>query len=520
MTLSQIKYPIGIQNFSGIRKGGYIYVDKTALIFKLVNEGKYYFLARPRRFGKSLLLTTLQAYFEGRKDLFEGLHISKLQKEWQPSPVLLLSMSRYDRSSSNRLEAILDFYFQEWEKKYGIDTPSSNYSARLANVILAAYEKTGQRVAILIDEYDAPLVAHLGDNDNHNRIRDFLKSIYANLKDMDQYIRFAILTGVSRFSRTNVFSGLNNLNDITLDERYNEICGITDMELESYFKTGITQLAVKLGKDYKGALAELKANYNGYHFSENSADIYNPFSLLNALSKSKLEMFWFRTGTPTFLIETIHNTDKFLPKYFSNEVDEKMLADIDTYQKSPVALMFQTGYLTIKGFDIEERLYRLGIPNREVKEGLSQGLLLAYMDSSDIENTMHSLTQMRRAFRQGQPEEAMERIKAFLAGIPYELAKGRDEIYFENNLYLLFNLIGIRTHAEYHTSRGRIDLLLEMPDYIYIIELKLDGTPQEALAQMEEKGYAEQFATDNRVIFKIGINFSRKTRNIDSWIIN
>lgn len=519
MTQPIVKYPIGIQSFSKIRHDNYMYVDKTSLIYRLVKEGSYYFIARPRRFGKSLLLSTLQAYFEGKKELFEGLAIADMEKDWIPGPVLLLSLARYNRSEKNSLETILDLQFEQWEKIYGIESVSPNYSVRFANIIRGAYEKTGKRVAILIDEYDAPMVAHLGDNNSHSIVRNLLKSIYVNLKDMDRYIRFGLLTGVSRFSRTSVFSGLNKLNDITLDDKYAEICGVTQPELEKYFRYGITELATCSGVDYQEALAELKANYDGYHFSERSADIYNPFSLLNALSKSKIEMYWFRTGTPTFLIDIIHNADKFLPEYFMTEVDEKILADIDVYQKSPIALLFQTGYLTIKGYDREERLYRLGIPNNEVKEGLSQGLLFAYMNSSNIDDTMNSLAQIRRAFKDGDPDKGLDLIKIFLSAIPYELAHGRDEIYFENNLYLLFTLIGIRTHAEYHTSRGRIDLLLEMPGYIYVMELKLDGTPQEALRQIEAKGYADQFRNSKKNVVKIGINFSRNTRNIDTWVI-
>lgn len=518
MTNPTVKYPIGIQTFETIRNEGYIYVDKTEYVHKLVENGKYYFLARPRRFGKSLLLSTLSTYFEGKKELFEGLALYRLAKEWMPSPVLHLSLAAYNKCEDNSIMALLDTIFSEWENKYHIDHIPDTLSARFRKIILSAFESSGQRVVILIDEYDAPMVAHLNDDDNHVRIRNLLKSIYVNIKDMDPYIRFAMMTGVSRFSRTSIFSGLNNLKDITLDSEYSSICGITESELKEYFPVGIQKLAGSLATDYNGALAALKANYDGYHFTKKSPDIYNPFSLLNALYSSEIGSYWFATGTPTFLIEAIHDTDRFLPEYFTEEVEAESLSEIDTYRNDPLALMFQTGYLTIKAYDEELGAYRLGLPNLEVKQGLSKGLLQVYMNQR-AEQTGSALLSIRRAFRDGKPDDAMKRVKSFLADIPYELAKGKDEIYFENNLYLLFNLIGVRTSAEYRTSQGRIDLLLEMPGYIYILELKLDGTAQEALDQIADRGYADPFRADPRTIYEIGVNFSRATRNIDTWLI-
>lgn len=513
------KYPIGIQSFEEIRTGGYLYVDKTELVYSLVNRGKYYFLSRPRRFGKSLLLSTIKAYLEGRKELFKGLAIETLEKDWNYYPVILLTLAGYNPDRVNNLEEILSDNMRRLEEKYDTKCYSDNLSLRFGNIIRAAYKKTGRKVGILVDEYDAPMVAHLGETQKHEEVRNLLKSIYANLKDMDEYIKFGMLTGVSKFTKMTIFSGLNNLNDISLRQEFATICGITENELRSNFKAGISALAAALGCDREGALTELKSNYDGYHFTQNCPDLYNPFSLLNALENKMIEMYWFKTGTPTFLINVIRKSGKFLPRIFSSEVENSEISDIDSFNNSPVALMFQTGYLTIKGYDSFDRTYTLGIPNREVMEGLSKGLLTAYMDS-DIDDTMSDLRKIRRAFMNGDPNRAMEIIKSFLAAIPYELANGKDEVYFENNLYLLFNLIGIRTYAEYHTSRGRIDLLLEMPKYIYIIELKLDGSAEMALAQIEERGYFEGFVKDNRKIVKIGVNFSRSARNIDSWKIS
>lgn len=518
MTIPVQKYPVGIQDFESLRRGGYVYVDKTELVYRLANGIKYIFLARPRRFGKSLLLSTLKAYFEGKKELFDGLAITELERDWTCRPVLQLSLAAYNRNNGGNLEAILNQTFQQWEKEYNVETIDSDFSMRFRNVILAANRCSGKDVVILIDEYDAPMVAHLGDEERHSQVRNLLKSIYVNLKDMDHYIRFGMLTGVSRFSRTSIFSGLNNLTDISLNKQFSSICGITEAELKSDFEPGIRELARELEIDYDGALRELKSNYDGYHFTEKSQDIYNPFSVLNALEQKKIDSYWFNSGTPTFLVDVIYNTNHFLPEYFSEEVEGHTLSDIDTYKTDPIALMFQTGYLTIKDYDRELQTYRLGLPNLEVRRGLSKGLLQVYMNQGG-DRTSSSVLAIRRAFANGRAEDAMERIKSFLAGIPYELAKGKDEIYFENNLYLLFNLIGINTYAEYHTSRGRIDLLVTMPKYIYVMELKLDGTPREALDQIDAKGYAEQFASDPRRVVKIGINFSRTTRNIDSWII-
>lgn len=510
------KYPIGIQTFEKIIEGGYSYVDKTELVYKLTNSGNYFFLSRPRRFGKSLLLSTIQAYFEGRKELFKGLDLESLETEWCKYPVLLLSLSSYSANDKVALESIFDTYFTKWEGQYEIKEKAATLSMRFHNIIQAAHDRTGDNVVILIDEYDAPMLAHLEEPDRHEQVRNLLKSIYVNIKDMDAYIRFAMLTGVSRFSRMTIFSGLNNLNDISLDPAYSEICGITQKELESNFQDGITRLAHALDLDYEGALNELKLNYDGYHFTEYSPDIYNPFSIINALSKSKIDAYWFSSGTPTFLVNTLQNSGSFLPEMFTEEVQSSTLSDIEIYKRDPIGLLFQTGYLTIKSYDKQERAYTLGIPNREVREGLSKALLAELMGTGR-EPSFRSLSAMRRAFREGDVDEALSRVQEFLAGIPYELANNKPEIYFENNMYLLFNLIGIDTYVEWRTARGRADVVLEMPRYIYVMELKLDGTAQEALNQIEEKGYARQFAHDGRRVVKIGINFSRETRNIDTW---
>lgn len=513
-----IKYPVGIQSFSELISGGYCYVDKTKQIFDLIESSKYYFLSRPRRFGKSLMLSTIKAYFEGKRSLFKGLAIDSLTDEWDPHPVIMLSMATYDKSKED-LEALLDGAFKPLEKEYGIETFSDKLSTRFGAIIKAAHEITGKKVVILIDEYDAPMVAHLENEEKRERMRNLLKSVYTNLKDMDEHIRFAMLTGVSRFSRMTIFSGLNNLNDISLVPRFSDICGMTEEELKSTFKEGIQSLAEAYDTDFNGALKILKDNYDGYHFTEGCPDIYNPFSLVLALYNQKIGSYWFSSGTPTFLINQIKNSDAFLPELFNTDTTPASLSDIETFRSNPVALLFQTGYLTIKSYSREYDAYTLGIPNKEVKDGLCNALLGIYLDKVHSDIAL-PLLKMRMDFNQGKTEEAIEKLKSFLAGIPYDLSNDKPEIYFENNLFLIFCILGMDAATEWKTSRGRIDILLKTPKYLYVIELKLNKSAQQALAQIDTREYSLPFHADGRKIIKIGLNFSSATRNIDEFEID
>lgn len=517
MNNRRIKYPIGIQSFSELINGGYMYVDKTKYIHELIESGKYYFLSRPRRFGKSLLLSTIQACFEGRRDLFNGLAIERLRSNWNSHPVILLSLATYEGSLEN-LPAILDKNFSELEEKYGVSHESQDFSMRFRNIIRNAKEKTGKNVVILIDEYDAPVVAHMENTEVQTKMRGLLKSIYTNIKDLDEYIAFAMLTGVSRFSKMTIFSGLNNLNDISLDKKYSEICGITDRELTTYFNDGIESLADVLDTDVNGALNALKANYDGYHFAQQSADIYNPFSLLLALSKSEIRPYWFQSGSPSFLIHQLHQEKVALSEIFNDQTDITSLEDINTFDTSPTALLFQTGYLTIKDYDPEFEVYKLGIPNREVKKGLFTELL-AYNSDLETKNLNKYLLEIRRMFDTGNPEKGLDIIKSFFAGIPYFLSNNMPEIYYQNNLYLLFCLIGLDAKVEWSTSDGRIDILLITKKFVYIFELKLDGSAESAINQINSKDYSLPWKYDGRKIFKIGVNYSKQTRNISDWII-
>lgn len=512
-----IKYPVGIQSFAEIVENNYVYVDKTAWIYQLVNSGKYYFLSRPRRFGKSLLLSTIKAYFEGRRDLFAGLAMDSLEEEWTKYPVVLLSLAGYDSVKSD-IDEILDVRFGRIEEDFGIEKTTSNPGERLGNIIRGIFKKNGRKVVVLVDEYDAPLVAHLDDDDKREQVRSTLKSVYTNLKDMDEHIRFAMLTGVSRFSKMTVFSGLNNLMDITLDDRYGEICGVTEKELVTNFRDGIGRLADNMGINYESAVAELKANYDGYHFTGKSPDIYNPFSLLWALDSSEISSYWFQSGTPTFLVKVLRHQKEPLYKLLTEKVSVTAIADIDTYRSSPIALLFQTGYLTIKEYDARRRRYTLGVPNREVETGLFLELLA---DRTDVDK--YKVDQwafdIREAFEAGHPDEALSLVKAFLAGIPANVTQNKSELYFEDNLYMLLKMVGCDVRAEYWTSCGRVDLLISTDRYVYVMELKLDASADEALAQIQRKDYSLQWIPDHRKVYKIGISFLSSTRNIDSWIV-
>lgn len=512
-------YPVGIETFSEIRDKNYVYIDKTELIHKLVTSGKYYFLSRPRRFGKSLLLSTIRAFFEGRRDLFEGLAITRHEHIWDRHPVFHLNLVNASLSSEESLKAIISQQIEYWEKEFGVATNATELPQRFYAVIRSAAEQTGKKCVVLIDEYDKPLVSTLDNSKLHDTFKAILKPIYGTLKAADQYIRFGMITGVSRFSRLSIFSDVNNLNDISLDNAYSAICGITVQELLRDCREGIEKLAANIKSSFEDTVGLLKRNYDGYHFTTKCPDLYNPFSLFCAFEKEEIDNYWFATGTPTFLMERLRSSDTYLPDLFHAEADTTQLADIDSYSFSTIALLFQTGYLTIKGYDSEYRSYLLGLPNREVSHGFFKDLLPVYMDDRNAVS-LNAVRGFCRSVNSGDPEEFLTRLQAFLADIPYDLSKNKPEVYFENNIYIIFKLMGFTVETEYRTSAGRIDLLVKTKNYIYIIELKLNGSAESALAQIEEKGYSLPFAADPRTLYKIGISFSPKTRNIDRWLIS
>ena len=510
-----VRYPIGIQSFEKLRELSYLYVDKTELVYNLVHDSNCVFLSRPRRFGKSLLLSTIQAYFEGKRELFRGLAMERLESEWPVHPVLKLSLARYSPLNGGNLDKVLDTQFRYWERQYGITAETDDLSARFGEIIKAAYDRTGQTVVILVDEYDHPIIETMHDPERSEAHRMLLKSIYVNIKDLDEYIRFTMLTGVSRFSKMTIFSGLNNLDDISLDDEYAAICGISEDELLSNFRQGISDLAQKSNTGYEETVGNLKLNYDGYHFTEESPDIYNPFSLLNALKKRKIGAYWFQSGTPEFLVRQIQKGGSFLPEMFDETVEGRTLSASDILNDNPTALLYQTGYLTIKAYEEPDR-YRLGIPNLEVRKGLFENLAVHYLEKTDAD-IYSNVYEVRKLLEGRRVDEAMERLRTFMAGIPYEFAENAVELHYENNLFIIFVLVGVDARPEWHTSQGRIDLLLRMRNYIYVIELKRDGTPEEALEQIRKKDYTRQFLGDPRPVVELGVTFSTETRNITAW---
>ena len=513
-----VKYPVGVETFAKMIEGGFAYVDKTEVIYRLSQSAQYVFLSRPRRFGKSLMLSTLEAYFEGREELFNGLWLGQADGvDWTPHPVLRLNFVDATPTLSG-LKGIMELHLQKWERTYNIESNNLEYSNRFRNVIEAANLVTGQKVVVLIDEYDKALVSTMTDASLHEEMKKFLKPIFAVLKGADRYIRFAMLTGVSRFSKLSIFSDLNNLQDITLDKRFCTICGITENELRRYFAPGIEAFAKERNTDFEGMMQILKENYDGYHFSENCPDIYNPFSLINALDAKKITHKWFESGTPTFLLEQIRNSDEDIETLLSPLTTSGMLANMSISDTDLINMLYQTGYLTIKQYNPEDDVYTLGIPNKEVADGLYRSLLPLYTGKEPSVNEM-ALIKLRCALKANEVDKFLEILRSYLAGIPYSLSNGKPEIYYENNLFLIFKMLGFSAQVEEQTSEGRIDIALRTATHIYILELKLDGTPEDALRQIEAKHYTLPFEIDNRTITRIGINFSSQTRTIESWQI-
>ena len=510
-------YPIGIQNFEKIRKGGYFYIDKTALIYQLVKTGSYYFLSRPRRFGKSLLISTLEAYFQGKRELFEGLAMEKLEKDWVKYPVLHLDLNTEKYDTPESLENKLNGALVEWEKMYGAEPSEKSLAMRFEGVIKRACQQEGQSVVILVDEYDKPMLQAIGDDALQKSFRDTLKAFYGALKSQDGCIKFALLTGVTKFGKVSVFSDLNNLMDISMDNRYAELCGISDAELHQYFDEDIHSLADTLGVDYAKACELLKENYDGYHFCYKSVGMYNPFSLLNTFAKKQIGSYWFETGTPTYLVELMK-----LHHYPVEEIEHivtsgPVLDSIDAASTDPVPVIYQSGYLTIKDYNAEFENYTLGFPNREVEQGFLRFLLPHYASVS-ISKSPYEIQCFVGEVRKGDVDGFLSRLQTFFDDTPYELARDR-EVHYQNILYIVFKLMGFHTEVEYRTSRGRVDLVLKTSNYIYVMEFKLNGTAEEAMQQIEEKGYASAFASDSRKVIKVGVNFSDETRSIERWIV-
>lgn len=517
MGKSNLKYPIGIQSFRHMIGDGYAYVDKTADIFELINENKYCFMSRPRRFGKSLLISTLEEYFKGNRELFKGLAIDSLEPEpWQEHAVFHFDLNSQIYNAENSLEELLDRQLTRIETSYGITDANASVSIRFEDLIHAGYEKTGRPVAILIDEYDKPMLDVLGDENLEKINRSILRGFYGVMKSNDVRIRFAMLTGVGKLGNINVFSGLNNIRDISLNPKYASICGISEQEMHDNFHTGVETMALKKGWSVDETYMRLKKKYDGYHFSTELKDVYNPFSLINALADGELYDYWYETGTPTHLLKLLDKKDirpSELKHYHCSPSD---LRSGDITADDVMINLYYTGYLTIKEFDSEMDEVALGFPNEEVRIGFIRNLLsyLANCNPSEPANLARKLT---KAIRTDNLNEFMHLLKSFFASIPYHIGS-RNEAHYQDVIFCLCSLIGTQVHAEMPQSQGRPDLIIENAATIYIFEFKLDKTAEEALKQIDDGHYALPYNNCGKRIIKVGVNFSSVTRTLtDDW---
>lgn len=509
------KLPIGIQSFEKIRTGGFMYVDKTDLVYQLAANKSPYFLSRPRRFGKSLLMSTLEAYFLGKKELFAGLAMEALETEWITYPVLHLDLNAENYNSVESLERILNEYLCSWENKYGRSESETSLSLRFKGIIRRAYEQTGNQTVVLIDEYDKPLLQTIGNKELQNQYKNILKAFYGVLKSADAYLRFVFLTGVTKFGQVSVFSDLNQLKDISMDARYATICGITDKELHRDFQPELEALAANEGLNYEEVCQKMKRMYDGYHFRHNMEGIYNPFSVLNALDSSEFGSYWFSTGTPTFLVELLKKTDYDLRNLEGIELPANQFADYRADADYPIPVIYQSGYLTIKRYDERFKVYTLGFPNEEVEYGFLNFLLPCYTEVP-IEKSAFNIMRFVMELESGDINAFLNRLRAFFAGIPYEL-NDKTERHYQAVFYLVFRLLGQYIDVEERSSKGRADAVVKTKDYVYVFEFKLDGSVDEALEQIESKGYMIPYLMDNRQLFKIGVSFDSKERNIGVW---
>lgn len=530
-----MKYPIGIQSFDRIREDGFVYIDKTDMIYRLVQEGSVYFLSRPRRFGKSLLLSTLACYFQGRKELFDGLAIATLEKDWLKYPIFRIDFNGGPYTEPGILEATIESYIAKWEVDYGKNPLDTTISDRFKGVLQRAYEQTGQRAVVLIDEYDKPILDvldtgasrldHIGEKqlleDHH---RNLLAAFYSTFKGADEYLKFVLLTGVTKFSQVSVFSGFNQPMDISMSEQYETLCGITQKELESYFAEPILKLAAKYKCTPEEMKDWLKRQYDGYHFSTNMADMYNPFSMLNAFQMNEIRDYWFATGTPSYLIRLLQHSKEHINELVGKYYRPALFIDYKADVEKPLPMIYQSGYLTMKEYNMRMGTYLLDFPNNEVREGFLSLLSTNYFKPRSKEMSSW-ITNAVMDLDQGDTDAFRRSLTAFLSSIPYDAhgsLKDMDvtEKHFQYTFYLLLRLLGVyclAIHCEDRQSYGRVDCTLEMVDYIYIFEFKLDGTAHEAMEQIEKMGYAKPYEADKRTVIRIGVNFSSATRTVEEW---
>ena len=518
MEKKQLKrLPVGIQTFSEVIGLDCLYIDKTEYVWNMIHLSKYIFLSRPRRFGKSLLVSTLQAYFEGRKDLFKGLFIEKVEKEWTEYPVLRISMASGKHMEKEQLERYLGSRLSEYEEKYGIANPATDNNVRLTALIQAAYKQTGKKVVVLIDEYDAPLLDVVHEEQTLPVLRNVMRNFYSPLKDCDPYLQFVFLTGITKFSQLSIFSELNNLTNISMDEEYAAVCGITKEEVLTQMHDYIERFSTANQLTNEETVEQLAQQYDGYHFTWPSPHIFNPFSLLNALARNRIDNYWFASGTPTYLIEMLRkfNVD---PSDISNKEALASAFDAPTENMTSITpLLYQSGYVTIKNYDRASRLYTLDIPNGEIRVGLMESLLPNYVDMrTEAGNT--TIAKMYLALLKDNLDEMFRLLQAYLLTVPY-CDNANSEGHYQQLLYVIFSLFGRYVDVEVRTPRGRVDMVMKTDKAIYVIELKLNMSAQAAIDQIDLKDYSSKFALAGLPIVKVGINFDPERRTIGDWSI-
>ena len=530
--LIAMKYPIGIQSFDKIIEDGYVYVDKTDLLYNLVKGGTIYFLGRPRRFGKSLLVSTLKHYFLGHKELFKGLKIDSLEKDWLEYPVFHIDFNGVDFTKEGTLEQKLEGYVATWEREYGSTPQWTNLGDRFAYVLRQAHERTGRRCVVLVDEYDKPMLDVLDSGAevtvDSNRVlleernREVLKGFYSTFKAADADLQFVLLTGVTKFSQITVFSGFNQPKDISMDGRYDTLCGITQEELESYFAGPIAELAKVYRCDVPEMKRRLKQRYDGYHFSTQLTDVYNPFSMLNVFDALEMQDYWFSSGTPTYLVRLLSHAQEGLDEMTGKYYERQEFIDYRATVEKPLPMIYQSGYLTVKDYNWEDETFLLDFPNNEVKKGFLTVVAANYLNSSESTGTF--AISLSKTLKAGNLEEFHKLLTAFLASIPYSMRRKNDERewerYFHYTFYLILRLMSLYVvYTEKEQSQGRVDCIVETDKYVYIFEFKLDSTAAAALQQIEDKGYARPYEADSRKLYKVGVNFSSKTGTIDDWSV-
>jgi hypothetical protein len=529
-----MNYPIGIQDFAKLRENNFVYVDKTDMVFDITKNDGVYFLSRPRRFGKSLLVSTIKYYFEGRHDLFKGLKIESLEKKWETYPVFEIDFNGSNYTEADALEQTLNGYLIKWEQQYGVKPATDQPGRRLADVLHQAHVQTGKTCVVLVDEYDKPMLdamdtglkTRVGDNEmlieDHNR--ETLKAFYSVFKLADADLRFVFLTGVTKFAQVSVFSGFNNARDISMNPRFDAICGISREELNNVFASSIEELANTNMLSVEEAKSQLQQRYDGYHFSNGMTDIYNPFSLLNAFADDNIRDYWFASGTPSYLMRLLAHSKEDIQGIIARSYEAQEFVDYRATVEAPVPMIYQSGYLTIKGYNREDDEYKLDFPNHEVASGFLTLLASGYFQTPTQPNSWAN--KLKKALHHGKPEDFRDLLNDFLASIPYSVRESNGEKsherQFQYTVYLIMRLIGSTRNTVYHekaTSKGRADCVIETPRYVYVFEYKLDRPAAEAMTQIGDRGYADPYVHDGRPVYAIACSFSSETGTISDWMV-